>query len=53
MMKKQEKNVDGTKLMTVPNYAKSIGVPKQTVYYQVKTDAIDYVVIDGVTFITQ
>jgi len=52
-MKKAENNIDGTKLMTVPNYAKRIGVPKQTIYYQVKVGSIDYVVIDGVTFITQ
>lgn len=50
-MKKSEKNIDGTRLMTVPNYAKSIGVPKQTIYYQVKNNHIPYVVIDGVTFI--
>ena len=52
-MKKAEKNIDGTKLMTVPNYAKSIGAPKQTIYYQVKNNQIPHVVIDGVTFITK
>lgn len=50
-MKKHERNLDGTKLMTVPNYAASIGVPKQSVYYKVKQGTIDFVVIDGVTFI--
>ena len=52
-MKKAEKKLDGTRLTTVPNYAKKIGKPKQTVYYQVKNDLIDYVEIDGVTFIIQ
>jgi len=52
-MKKIEKNIDGTRLMTVPNYAKSVGVPKQSIYYKVKAETIDYVVIDGVTFITK
>lgn len=52
-MKQSEKKIDGTRLMTVTNYAKSIGVPKQTIYYRVKNDLIPYVEIDGVTFIVR
>ncbi len=43
--------VDRSKLMTINNYAKSIGVDRTTVYYWIKEGKIKHVEIDGVFFI--
>ena len=43
--------VDRTKLKTVENYAKYVGLSKPTVYKRIKEGLVKKVVIDGVTFI--
>lgn len=43
--------VDRTKLKTVTNYAKEIGVTRQTVYNMAKEERVKIVVIDGVQFV--
>lgn len=45
--------IDKTKLMTVSNYAKKIGVTRQTVYLWAKdkTKNIKIVEIDGIMFV--
>ena len=43
--------VDRTKLKTVTNYAKDIGVTRQTVYNMAKDKKVKIVVIDGVQFV--
>jgi len=43
--------IDRTKLKTVSNYSKEIGVTRQTVYNMAKEKRIKIVVIDGVQFV--
>lgn len=43
--------IDRTKLMTVSNYAKSVGVERQTVYNWIKSGDVEIELIDSVTFI--
>lgn len=43
--------IDRTKLKTVTNYSKEIGVTRQTVYNMAKDNKVKIVVIDGVQFI--
>lgn len=50
-MKQHEKTIDGTRLLTISNYAKKVGITRQAIHYQLKRGELDHVVIDGVTFI--
>jgi hypothetical protein len=43
--------IDRTKLKTVNNYAKQIGVDRQRVYYLIRLGKLKTEIIDGVTFI--
>lgn len=43
--------LDRTKLMTVTNYAKEIGVSRQAVYIWIQQGKVKSVDIDGVTFV--
>lgn len=43
--------IDRTRLKTVTNYSKEIGVTRQTVYNMAKDKKVKIVVIDGVQFV--
>jgi len=43
--------VDRTRLKTVENYAKIVGLSKPTVYKRIREGLIKKVTIDGVTFV--
>lgn len=47
----EQLKIDRTKLRTVQNYAKEIGVTRPTVYKMIKDGILKKVSIDGVTFI--
>ena len=44
-------NIDKTKVRTIKNYAKDIGVTVQAVYQMIKEDRVPVVHIDGKIFI--
>jgi predicted transcriptional regulator len=47
----KELKLDRTKLKTVTNYAKELGVTRQTIYNKIKSGELTSVKIDDVVFI--
>ena len=45
--------IDRSKLVTVSNYAKEIGVVRQTVYNMIKSGELKSESIDGVMFVSR